>query len=49
MEALAKTMNVAQLCEFKNAYEQKLDESFAPVPQLYAKSKKTVSNGQFTI
>ena len=49
MEALAKTMNVAQLCEFKNAYEKKLDESFAPVPQLYAKSKKTVSNGQFTI
>lgn len=49
MESLAKTMSVAQLCEFKTAFEKKLDESFAPVPQLYGKRKDTVSNGQFTI
>ncbi len=49
MEALAKTMSVAQLNEFKNAFEKKLDESFTPVPQLYGKRKDAVSNGQFTI
>ncbi|MEE0956722.1 MAG: hypothetical protein UH734_01390 [Ruminococcus sp.] len=49
MEALTKTMSVAQLNEFKRAYENKLDEAYAPVPQLYQKSDNTVFNGQFTI
>ena len=49
METLTKTMSVAQLNEFKRAYENKLDEAYAPVPQLYQKSDNTVFNGQFTI
>ncbi|HCA04684.1 MAG TPA: hypothetical protein DEO32_02170 [Ruminococcaceae bacterium] len=49
MEELTKAMSVAQLCEFKNAYEKKLDESFKPVPQLCKAGKTSVSNGNFTI
>ena len=50
MECVTKGMSVAQLNEFKNAFEKKLSESFAPVPQLYNdKNKNAVSNGQFTI
>lgn len=50
MECVTKGMSVAQLNEFKNAFEKKLSESFAPVPQLYNdKKKNAVLNGQFTI
>ncbi len=53
MESIAKSMTVAQLKEFKNAFEKKKNESIVPVLQLYndkKNSKKdTVSNGQFKI
>ena len=51
MESIAKTMTVAQLKEFKTAFEKKKNESVVPVPQLYNEKNKseTVSNGQFKI
>lgn len=51
MERVAKQMTVAQLREFKTAFEQMRDKAFAPAPQLYRKgdSKKNNTNGQFTI
>lgn len=51
MEDVAKTMTVAQLKEFKTAFEKKKNETFAAVPQLYSEKNKnkTVSNGQFKI
>lgn len=51
MESIAKSMTVAQLKEFKTAFEKKKNESVVPVPQLYndKNKNKTVSNGQFKI
>ena len=51
MESIAKTMTVAQLKEFKTAFEKKKNESIVPVPQLYNEKNKseTVLNGQFKI
>ena len=51
MESIAKTMTVAQLKEFKTAFEKKKNESVVPVPQLYNEKNKSnaVSNGQFKI
>lgn len=51
METVAKSMTVAQLKEFKTAFEKKKCESIAPTVQLYSdKNKsKTESNGQFKI
>lgn len=51
METVAKSMTVAQLKEFKTAFEKKKNESVVPVVQLYSdKNKsKTESNGQFKI
>lgn len=51
MESIAKTMSVAQLGEFKTAFEKMKNEAYAPVPQLYSGKAKTsgASNGQFTI
>ena len=51
METVAKQMTVAQLKEFKTAFEKKKNESVVPVVQLYSdKNKnKTESNGQFKI
>lgn len=51
MESVAKTMTVAQLKEFKTAFEKKKNEMLTAVPQLYSEKNKnnTVSNGQFRI
>ena len=51
METVAKQMTVAQLKEFKTAFEKKKNESVVPTVQLYSdKNKnKTESNGQFKI
>lgn len=51
MESIAKTMTVAQLKEFKTAFEKKKNEMLTAVPQLYSEKNKnrTVSNGQFRI
>ena len=51
METVARGMTVAQLGEFKAAYEKMKNEAFAPEPQLYGgKAKQSgASNGQFTI
>lgn len=51
MESVAKSMTVAQLKEFKTAFEKKKNEQFSAVPQLYSEKNKnkTVSNGQFRI
>lgn len=51
MECIAKSMTVAQLKEFKTAFEKKKSESVVPTPQLYNDKNKnsTVSNGQFRI
>lgn len=52
MECIAKSMTVAQLNEFKTAFEKKKNEAIKPVPQLYNNSKNSenaVLNGQFKI
>ncbi len=51
MESVAKSMTVAQLKEFKTAFESKRNESFAPEVQLYCgkKADNTACNGQFKI
>lgn len=51
MECIAKSMTVAQLKEFKTAFEKKKREIIPPVPQLYNENSKdkTASNGQFKI
>ena len=51
METVAKQMTVAQLKEFKTAFEKKKNESVVPVVQLYndKNKNKTESNGQFKI
>lgn len=51
MESIAKSMTVEQLKEFKNAFEKKKNDVFAPMPQLYSgKSRdRAVTNGQFKI
>ena len=51
MESVAKSMTVAQLREFKTAFEKKKNEMLTAVPQLYSEKNKTntVSNGQFRI
>lgn len=51
MESLAKSMSVAQLREFKTAYEKQKQKEFAPKPQLCGgKQKPNVESfGQFTI
>lgn len=51
MESIAKSMTVAQLKEFKTAFEKKKNESIVPTVQLYNDKNKnnTVSNGQFRI
>lgn len=51
METVAKSMTVAQLKEFKTAFEKKNHESVVPVVQLYndKNKNKTESNGQFKI
>lgn len=51
MESIAKSMSVAQLREFKTAYEKQKNQQFAPVPQLYGgkTEHKAESFGEFTI
>lgn len=51
MESVAKSMTVAQLNEFKTAFEKKKTEAIMPCPQLYnsKQDENTVSNGQFRI
>ena len=51
METVAKQMTVAQLKEFKTAFEKQKNESVVPVVQLYNEKNKskTESNGQFKI
>ncbi len=51
MECVAKSMSVAQLKEFKTAFEKQKHLQFAPVPQLYGGKKKqnAESLGEFTI
>ncbi len=53
MESVVKPMTVAQLREFKTAFEKQKNESYAGTVQLYSeknnKNKKTDSNGQFRI
>lgn len=52
MENVVKFMTVAQLKEFKDAFEKQKNKDFAPVPQLYReKNNKTNNdlNGQFRI
>lgn len=52
MESVVKSMTVAQLNEFKSAFEKQKNESFVPAPQLYnAKNKNngTDKNSQFRI
>ena len=51
MQSIAKTMSVAQLKEFKDAFEKQKAKAFAPKPQLCGKKTKTntESFGQFTI
>lgn len=51
MESVAKSMSVAQLKEFKTAYEKKRSELLPLTPQLYGEKKpqKNDSIGQFTI
>lgn len=51
MESVAKTMTVAQLKEFRNAFEKQKQKDYAPKPQLAGAKEKTGSDdfGQFTI
>lgn len=52
MEQVAKTMTVAQLCEFRNAFKKHKDSGFEAVPQLCNEknnSRNSDLNGQFTI
>lgn len=51
MEELAKSMSVAQLKEFKTAFEKKKNAEFSVIPQLYKEktNNQTESNGQFRI
>ena len=50
MESLTKGMTIAQLREFRSAYEKHRAEELAPAPQLYSEKKtNAVSNGQFMI
>lgn len=52
MEQVAKTMTVAQLCEFRNAFKKHKDSGFEAVPQLYNEKNNNGNsdlNGQFTI
>lgn len=51
MESVAKSMTVAQLNEFKTAFEKKKNEAFSATPQLYSEKNKnkTALNGQFRI
>ena len=51
MESVAKCMSLAQLREFRAAFEEKLDESLPPRPQLMPKKRneKNARNGEFTI
>ena len=48
MEALAKGMSVAQLGEFKRAYEKQLEARYAPSPQL-CPDRHGAENKQFTV
>lgn len=51
MESVAKGMNIAQLREFKTAFEKKADGFLPSVPQLYKKKSETAAdlNGNFKI
>lgn len=51
MESVTKGLSIAQLKEFKAAFERKFNAELAPLPQLAPKfsEKNTASNGQFTI
>lgn len=50
MESVAKSMNVAQLREFKAAFEKQKDREYSPKPQLCGGRKAPAeSNGQFTL
>ena len=50
MESVAKSMNVAQLREFKAAFEKQKDREYSPKPQLCGGRKPAAeSNGQFTL
>ena len=51
MESVAKTMSVAQLNEFKTAFEKQKQKTYAPAPQLAGAKRKNDSDkfGQFTI
>lgn len=52
MESIAKSMTVAQLKEFRAAFEKQKNSSFSPTPQLYSEKNtnyKTDTNGQFRI
>ena len=51
MESLAKGMSVAQLKEFKNAFEKQRAELIPVAPQLYTEKKSTKydANGQYHI
>lgn len=51
MEDVAKSMSVAQLREFKNAFEKQKNREYAPKPQLCGSSavNSAESFGQFTI
>ncbi len=51
MESVAKSMTVAQLREFKTAFEKQKNSGFEGVPQLYGKKNKNKAdlNGQFRI
>ena len=50
MESITKGMTMAQLREFKTAFEKRRAEELAPAPQLYSEKKtNAVSNGQFMI
>ncbi len=52
MESVTKGLSVAQLKEFKTAFERQKNQEVAPTVQLYSEKNKktnTVSNGQFRI
>ena len=53
MESVVKSMTVAQLKEFKTAFEKQKNEGFAGTVQLYSgknnNEKRTDANGQFRI
>ena len=51
MESVTKAMSVAQLKEFKTAFEKQKQKNYAPAPQLAGVKEKTGTErfGQFTI